>query len=457
MDSGKQPESQREEQRTGDQTQPESQREEQRIGDQTQPEDTGRMKAFAVDTVSVGAKENAESGHDENDFDRVARSAIIDAGWHVRQAFIALNERRFEDADKICNKALMINPEYAQAYVGKLLAEYHLTTEEELKKSKPFDQSENYTRALKYANSALADMLTESAKAAKEANKRKKMLTFGILLAIAIFLFCVIAFIIIPNSRYESIIGKAETLLDAGKTDEAFALLKSIEENKTARMMMKTDPRMMYAVGQTIFYGRYEQDAVRENGVEPLEWMIVMRSDNNMLLLSKYALEFRPFQKYGDTVNWELSDVREWLNNDFLMTAFSDVEAEMILEVEIPVEPVDGKSGSGSESRTTTDKLLLLSLDEAEKYLMWNAKLANGEFTPQAVTSFYLMNGKQMKDVDDMPSWWTRTVKKNENGEYVAECICLTAVGYHHTEPVNSTEVAVRPAMWVHMSKERLE
>lgn len=44
-------------------------------------------------------------------------------------------------------------------------------------------------------------------------------------------------------------------------------------------------------VGDTVLLGTYEQDGQEANGREPIEWVVLDRQDNTMLLISTYALD----------------------------------------------------------------------------------------------------------------------------------------------------------------------
>ena len=44
--------------------------------------------------------------------------------------------------------------------------------------------------------------------------------------------------------------------------------------------------------GDTIVFGKYEQDGVKANGKEPIEWIVLKEEDNNILVLSKYVIPF---------------------------------------------------------------------------------------------------------------------------------------------------------------------
>ena len=55
--------------------------------------------------------------------------------------------------------------------------------------------------------------------------------------------------------------------------------------------------------------------------------------DGELLLLSKYCLDSRAYNRKADvSLVWENSDYRAWLNDDFYNTAFSEEEKALIVE-----------------------------------------------------------------------------------------------------------------------------
>ena len=73
----------------------------------------------------------------------------------VKRAFIFLEDGDWSSADEYCEKALDIDPENAQAYLGKLMAELKVKKRDNLKKRRPFDSSGNYQKALKFGSNEL--------------------------------------------------------------------------------------------------------------------------------------------------------------------------------------------------------------------------------------------------------------------------------------------------------------
>ena len=72
----------------------------------------------------------------------------------------ALAAGDFEKAEKYCNNALMYEGDLPQAYLGKLMVQLKLKTEDEFYTlTKPFDYSENYKKIMKLEDKILAKEL----------------------------------------------------------------------------------------------------------------------------------------------------------------------------------------------------------------------------------------------------------------------------------------------------------
>ena len=115
-------------------------------------------------------------------------------------------------------------------------------------------------------------------------------------------------------------------------------------------------------VGGNYTYGSYEQDNNTANGKEPIEWIILdKRDDGSLVLLSKYALDAKPYNVDYTDVTWETCSLRAWLNEDFYNSAFNAEEQTKI--VCVTLENEDNPYGLIFEE-DTQDKVWLLSINE---------------------------------------------------------------------------------------------
>ena len=98
------------------------------------------------------------------------------------------------------------------------------------------------------------------------------------------------------------------------------------------------------AVLTGIFYIHMPRESVtfgRLNGRD-IEWTVEKTDGNTMLLITKDCIGYMPFD--DKTNDWETSDLRRWLNDDFL-DEFSDEEKSRIIETENTVPLIYDERG----------------------------------------------------------------------------------------------------------------
>lgn len=130
-------------------------------------------------------------------------------------------------------------------------------------------------------------------------------------------------------------------------------------------------------VGDTVYFGKYEQDANKKNGKEKIEWQVLDKKDGKALLISKYILDLKPYNKEYVDITWEDSTIRKWLNKIFIHAAFNEKEKKQICKTnvvnkdntdKIIVDGVYQFTCNTKGGNTTEDKVFLLSIDEAKQY-----------------------------------------------------------------------------------------
>lgn len=130
------------------------------------------------------------------------------------------------------------------------------------------------------------------------------------------------------NDYFPIIIGILILLGIAG----AFAYNKSVSKKGTTAKVesssQKKDKNPEYKVGETIEFGNYPQD--KDGTEKPIEWIVMKNEGNQVLLLSKYVLDAKPYNEEWEGVTWQTSDIRQWLNNEFYTTAFNKSEKAKI-------------------------------------------------------------------------------------------------------------------------------
>ena len=191
-------------------------------------------------------------------------------------------------------------------------------------------------------------------------------------------------------------------------------------------------------VGDYVLYGVYNQTS---SGKKDIEWLVLDKEDDRILLISRYALVCRKYHTDFENVTWDKCSLRVWLNNDFFDKAFSKDEQAMILETS--VNPGDNPSFATEPGMATSDKIFLLSISEANQYFS-----SNTDRMCQP-TEYALDKGCYVGDNGNCV-WWLRS--PGHSPDHTA-CVNTNGVVRDYGYSVNYVFRAVRPAMWLDISK----
>lgn len=192
------------------------------------------------------------------------------------------------------------------------------------------------------------------------------------------------------------------------------------------------------SIGSLVQFGKYEQDYDYDNGTETIQWIVLARDGNKVLLLSDYALEDIEYDHNGKNI-WKTSYLRSWLNDNFFANSFTKSEQELITITNItPSEEEEEKGGVA-----TRDYVFILSADELEGYVTDVDQRC-------AKVSTYLYN--QDSSYRDGVAYWVRTPGPNVRYTYTtyASALVIDSDGDLITDGKVSVEpMPVRPAIWV--------
>lgn len=182
----------------------------------------------------------------------------------------------------------------------------------------------------------------------------------------------------------------------------------------------------------TLFFGHYEQDGNTQNGPEPIEWEVLETDGTNMLLISKYALDSRVYHGKDTDVSWRDSDLRAWLNSEFLETAFVYSEYYQLREVQLE----DG----------ARDYVFLLSQGEAEHYF------PDDQDRLCEATGYAVRRGAYVNRTTG-GSWWL--LRTPGTAEKTVMSINSDGTMDYDGGKVTSRKGTVRPVMWVSVTAMR--
>ncbi len=224
----------------------------------------------------------------------------------------------------------------------------------------------------------------------------------------------------------------------------------------------KTERFDQYGVGDIIQFGCYQQSTCSDEK-EPIEWLILDIYQGKALLISKQILDYLGFVSDPYSADdWAKCSLREWLNREFLETAFSEDERNMILTV-----PVDDwvcctfndtileDFVRGDETKTTDDKVFLLSIDEACESDLSHPKLL--DILSNTSATMYAESKNNFAPYASIHGWWLRT-----SGDYSTQAAYAFCSAHTPYDPeygygkevffgngLKSISEGIRPAIWI--------
>ena len=196
-------------------------------------------------------------------------------------------------------------------------------------------------------------------------------------------------------------------------------------------------------VGDIIVFGAYEQDNNTSNGKEDIEWLVLAKEDNKILVISDKALDCKPYNQSRDYVTWETCSLRNWLNNDFINAAFTAEERAMIPTVTVSADM--NPEYNTNPGNATKDKVFLLSIVEAEKYF------TSDEARKCVPTEYAISNGASTSDSYTKGGkatclWWLRSPGFDQ---FIAAYVNYFGPALRYGRSVGNVSNSVRPAMWI--------
>lgn len=311
-------------------------------------------------------------------------------GYDLNKSF----EQNIDDYKLQFKTSFGINPE-------KLIERINLGAEEE-----------KYNELYEERNKQLIEekirkqKLEEKAKIA--AKKRKKKFTIvSLLVCICVLFAIVLNVVVIPKIEYNSLVEKYG--------QEYVDTFRSLN------------------VGDTFVFGTYEQDNDLSNGPESIEWIVLEKKGNKILLISDKALDCHQYSnnRYTASARWEDCSLRMWLNNIFVNKAFSADERSQIL-------PIKNSEDNNSNSyNVTQDEVFLLSSTEVKNYFP-------SSIERQCKPTSYAMAQGVYADERNNCRWWLR---KDATSSLIFEFV--NCIGEINSFSSYRTLEAVRPVIWV--------
>ena len=175
-----------------------------------------------------------------------------------------------------------------------------------------------------------------------------------------------------------------------------------------------------------IYFGTYQQSSDGSGGynIDPIKWRVLKNADGQLFLLSDQNLDVFQYHTDSESVTWETSTMRSWLNgysashntggdsgtdytsDNFIGTAFSEKEQGAIADTTVVNDDNPTSGTEGGEN--TNDKIFLLSIAEANN----DSYFADNNSRIATNTAYVAGGGKiggGMLGVGEADNWWLRS------------------------------------------------
>lgn len=207
-------------------------------------------------------------------------------------------------------------------------------------------------------------------------------------------------------------------------------------------------------IGDVVLFGEYEQDGNNYDGKEPIEWLVLEKKEEKLLLLSKYGLGCGPYNEEWTFTTWENCTLRSRLNGTFLREAFSSEEQSRIADTDVDVDLMETGTEGINPGNDTVDKIFVLSVKEVKKYFpSYSKRFCEGTKAYwQEIADNYPGFMNETGECD----WYLRTLGESspkildsiEGSDWVA---CVNVDGSIGIIMTGWRPTAIRPALWVNI------
>ena len=216
--------------------------------------------------------------------------------------------------------------------------------------------------------------------------------------------------------------------------------------------------RFLFALSAFVFIGVFPVYAFGFNSNdlkigEKLEfgayyWIVLAIRDEGVLIISDRIVSRNSFEQTDEFSTWETSYIRHWLNDDFY-NSFSPFDRSRILALEIANDDnIWFGTGAGQD---TTDKIFLLSIEEALQYLGGGVR---GDIVDEYTGLVGIWDERSCERIAHYTDgearwWWLRSPGQHDN--FSAN---VSPNGTVNIQGVTVTNRGggVRPALWLRLS-----
>lgn len=227
------------------------------------------------------------------------------------------------------------------------------------------------------------------------------------------------------------------------------------------------------ATWDCVYFGRYPQSDTTGKTSDPIKWRVLSVNGNDAFLMADCNLDARRYNELWNSnevlknLTWDNSTVRSWLNGygsdsnlykadyskeSFMSRAFAASEQAAILTTTV---------ANSAPSHQTTDKIFLLSYDEATNPSYGFSSSGDSTDLTRSIknTAYVTAGGSYGQDMKNKPAsgngyWWLRTLVTAypNNAVYVGVTGVIHQDGYY----VDMGNYTVCPALHLNLSDTKL-
>jgi len=161
------------------------------------------------------------------------------------------------------------------------------------------------------------------------------------------------------------------------------ALVACVENDTTPNLqdMLEQPPQNSIEIDSLVNDSSTELDSTSSENVGDIinfgeiDWRVLDVQGDRTLIISQEILELRGFHDTRESITWEHSDIRQYLNYEFIYNRFTDAERSRIAQTTI-INHCNPWFGTDA-GNDTIDRIFLLSLEELARYFGDSGQLAN--------------------------------------------------------------------------------
>ena len=217
-----------------------------------------------------------------------------------------------------------------------------------------------------------------------------------------------------------------------------------------ALLMPITVFAVSYEIGDTVTFGKYEQDNDTTNGKEDIEWKVIDKNGDYHLLLSTKILDCMKFNSSAGHITYASCSLRRFLNGSFYNNSFTADEKSKIFKIKNKNDAnVKFNIDAGAD---TDDYAFILSLEEYKRYFGDMDELYENKDAVAVGTLYAFSKGLDINPHEEMwcaghSPYWLRTP-----GSYRTAAIYVSSNGgYVLWGDLVEYSYGVRPAVWVQL------